>query len=188
MADLTSTADVKAYLGVSGSGDDTLIGEIVSAVSAHIHGLVGHDYEAGPVSSEHHSAPISGAIVLDKPAASITTVVENTTTLDVGAYELEGDRLLYRKANGETVAWSTGSRRNIEVTYATVTTIPDDLAMAAREVCAFMFKQTGAAQGGGRLGLSAQANQDAGTADYFAQALRQLPLSSVVLARYRRAI
>lgn len=186
MADLTTTAAVKAYAGVTGADDDAAIGVVVSAVSALIHEMIGHDYEAGPVTGEVHSAPVSGAIVLEKPAASITTVVESSTTLASTGYELEGERLLWRKASAGTVDWTSGIR-NVVITYATVSTVPDDLELAAREVGAFMIKQSNiGSAGGARLGLSAQANVDTGSADYFVQALRKLPFTSLTLKRYQR--
>lgn len=185
MADLTTTAAVKAWAGITGSGDDSAIDGIVTACSALLHGIVGHDYESTGVTAEHHSGAASGAIVLKKPAASITEVREGTVTLDSDAYELESERLLWRKANGYAADWAVG-RRNIEVDYTPTSTVPADLELCAREVCAWIVKQSGLDSGASRLGLSAQANADTGTADYFAQALRQLPMSNATLRRYKR--
>jgi hypothetical protein len=186
MADLTTLAAVKAYAGVSGSGDDTAISGIVAAVSALIHELVGHDYDGDTITGEVHSGPVSGAVVLEKPVASIGAVVEGETTLDSGAYELESERLLWRKSIGGTIPWANGTR-NIAVTYTTTSTVPADLELAAREVCAFMVKQSNiGSAGAARLGLSAQANVDTGSADYFVQALRQLPFASLTLRRFMR--
>jgi len=185
MADLTTTAAVKAYAGVSGSGDDTAIGVLVTAISEVIAGVVGHDYAGATHTSEVYSGPVSGAIVLQAPAASITTVVEGTTTLGASDYELDGERLLYRKASSVASAWAEGNR-NVAITYVDTSTVPADLELAARELGAWVLKQSHFDTGSGRLGLAAQANADSGAADYFAQALEELPLLAFTMKRYKR--
>lgn len=185
MADLTTTALVKSYANIADSADDQAIAGIISAVSVHLHDLVGHDYEGDALIAEHHSAPYSGALVLHKPAASIDAIRENGTPLGSSNYELENERLVWRLASGLSVAWGAG-KRSIEVDYTTTTEVPKDLELAAREVSAFMVKQSALASGGSRMGLSGQANADSGSADYFVEALNQLPFSGAVLKRYQR--
>ena len=187
MANLTTTALVKGYANISDSADDQAIMGIISAVSVHLHDLVGHDYEGAALTGEHHSAPYSGAVVLHKPAASIDAIREGGTTLAATGYELEAERLVWRLASGLTVDWGAG-KRNIEVDYTTTTEVPEDLELAAREVSAFMVKQSALAAGGSRMGLSAQANSDSGSADYFVQAINQLPFASAVVRRYQRLV
>ncbi len=185
MADLTTLAAVKAYANVTGSGDDKQIQTLVGAVSMLIHGIIGIDYEGETITAEKHSGPSSGLILLEKPAAVIDEVREDSTTLDSSAYELENERLLYRLSGGKSGPWAFGLR-NVEVDYTTTTEVPEDLELAARESCAFMVKQTAWTAGAARMGLSAQANADSGTADYFAQSLRELPMTKATLDRYKR--
>jgi len=185
LSDLTTVEAVKAYAGVTVGGDDQAIAGIVSAVSGFMHGVIGHDYEGEVLTGEHHSGSDALAIVLDKPAASVQAVRDGTTTLAASTYELQAGRLLYRLASGVTVAWAPGVR-NIEVDYTTTEAIPSDLELAARELAAFMVKQGVFSEaGGGRMGLAAQANPDSGAADYFVQAISQLPFASLILKRYR---
>ncbi len=183
MADLTTTAAVKAYAGISGSGDDTAIDGIVSAVSELIGNAIGNNYPGGSVTDELHFAPASGAIVLRYPAASLTSVAVSGTALAAGDYELVDSRLIFRLANGARTDWTQGAR--ITATYTRESTVPTDLELAAREACAFVVKQTGLDSGGSRLGLGAQSNADTGTADYFTQALATLPVLRMTLARYK---
>jgi hypothetical protein len=185
MADLTTTGAVKAYAGVKASDDDQSIQAIVSAVSVYLHDRVGHDYDGDAITSEHHTTPASGALVLEKPAATIDAVRVGTGTIAASGYELEGERLLYRLASGETVDWARGVR-NIEVDYTPTTDVPKDLELAAREVAAFVLKQSSLSGGASRFGLAAQANGDSGSADYFVQALNQLPFAAAILRRYTR--
>lgn len=186
MADLTTVAAVKAYAGIAGSEDDGPIGTIVAGVSTLLHGLVGHDYEGEVITGENHTAPFSGAIVLRKPAQAIDEIRERKSTLAASAYELIDERLVWRLNLGDTVGWTNDGARSIEVDYTTTDQVPKDLELAAREVAAFMVKQSGLSAGGSRMGLSAQSNADAGTADYFAQALAQLPFVQLVLRRFKR--
>lgn len=185
MGDLTTTEAVKAYAGVKGTGDDARIAGVVSAVSAMLSDIVGHDYDGGTIVAEKHTAPMSGAVVLDSPAASIDAIREGTGTVAASDYELEGERLVWRLSADQVTSWAKGARY-IEVDYTLVSTIPVDLELAARESSAFMVKQSAFVAGGSRLGLSAQANGDTGSADYFAQQLKALPFTSLALRRYRR--
>ena len=188
MSDLTTRAAVKSYAGVTSNNDDGPISGIVSAVSVLLHGMVGHDYSGEAITGEHHSGPMSGALVLDRPAQSIEEVREGSDTLAAtGAYELSRERLVHRLSSGATVSWASGVR-NIEVDYTTIDRVPADLEFAAREICAFMVKQSGWGVGSSRMGLSAQANADSGNADYFTQAIRKLPMAKATLARYARFV
>jgi len=183
MADLTTVAAVKSYAGVTGSGDDSQIAGIVSAVSALIAGQVGHDYEGDAVTAESHTAPFSGSIILRKPAASITAVRVSGSTIAAAGYRLKDGRLLERLSSGLPTVWAESSV--IEIDYLTLSAVPFDLELAAREIGAFVLKQSSLPGGGSRLGLSAQANGDTGSADYFVQALAQLPVSRMALRNHR---
>lgn len=148
--------------------------------------MIGATYDPDPITAEVHSGPYTRALVLDQAPDSITEVRVAGTI--VTEYEFPtGSRLLYRMDDSsvQTVAWESG-QRNIEVDYVPISTVPADLELAAREISAFMVKQTSLSAGGSRLGLSAQANADTGSADYFAQTLRALPMAEATLKRYRR--
>ena len=186
MADLTTIEAVKGYAGVQGSADDVALATVVAGVSALIAEQVGHDYEGETITAELHVAPFSGRIVLDKPAATIDAVRVSGSALAASGYRLRNGRILERVADSVAIGWATGVA--IEVDYETVSTIPADLALCAAEVSAFVWKQTGETTGGSRLGLSAQANGDTGSADYFAQAISQLPVSRMALRNHRRFV
>jgi hypothetical protein len=183
MADLCTLEAVKGYAGVRSSGDDAAIANVIAAVSALIAGHIGHDYEGDTITAETHRPPFSGAVVLRKPAASVSAVRVRGTALAGSTYRLRDDRLLDRLQSSEPIAWSSGQR--IEVDYVTASDVPADLALAAAEISAFVWKQTGEDTGGARLGLSAQANADTGSADYFAQAIKQLPVARMALRNHR---
>jgi len=186
MAKLTTVAKVRAYAGVTSSSDDDVIGGFVDAVSALIASQVGHDYEGDTVTAEPHTAPFSGALVLEKPASSITAVRVSGSVVAASGYRLNGSKLLDRLSSGIPTAWLDSVP--IEVDYVTVSDIPADLELAAREIASFVLKQSSVTAGGSRLGLSAQANADTGSADYFTQALLELPVARMALRNHRQVI
>lgn len=184
MADFTTSALVKEYAGITSGADDASIASIIGAVSAMLSTLVGHDFDGAVITGELHSWPPSSALVLRKPAASIEAVREAGTTLAPTDYQLVDERILYRLAGGVSAEWLLG-RRNIAIDYTTTGEVPSDLELASTEVCAFMVKQSALGVGSARLGLSGQANGDTGSAEYFAQTVRQLPFATMVLSKYQ---
>lgn len=185
MADLTTTAAVKAFAGVTGSGDDAAIAGIVAAVSSMLHGIVGHDFSATAVVAELHPTPPSAFVVLDKPVGTVTTVREGGQVLAASGWRhVAGTRLVERRASSESVSWSA----EVSVDYTPSATIPADLELAARECSAWVVKESGLASGSSRLGLTAQANADSGNADYYIKRLEELPMVRAVIRRYGRFV
>lgn len=183
MSDLTTVEAVKGYAGIKSSADDAAIATVVRGVSALIAAQVGHDFEGEGIAGEPHYAPYSGAIIIDKPASAVAAVRVSGTTIDSSGYRLRNNRMLERLSGGSPIAWTVGA--TIEVDYVTTSEIPADLGLAAAEIAAFVWKQTNEASGGGRLGLSAQANGDSGSADYFTQSLTKLPVARMALRNHR---
>lgn len=185
-ADLTTTQAVKEYAGISASStDDAKIDVLVSAVSEWVAEFIGHDYGGDAILAETHAGAITGAILLRRPAASISAVRERGVALAASAYALEGERLLWRVSGDDVVPWAVGDR-SVEVDYTTTDDLPADVEFAARELCAFIVKQSSWSVGAARFGLRAQSNAEAGNADYFVQSLSQLPFASAVLERRRQ--
>lgn len=184
MADLTTTAAVKAYARVTGSGDDAAIGGIVAAVSSLLHGIIGQTFDATPIIDERHDIPASGFVVLAFPAASIEAVREGSATLAASGYRHlgVGSRLVQRMAGGRPVPWSDFA----SIDYTPPGTVPADVELAAREAAAWVLKESGLESGSARLGLTAQANADSGSADYFIRRIEELPIVRSMIRRYGR--
>lgn len=186
MADLTTTAAVKAFAGVTGSGDDSAIGGIVSAVSAVLHEIIGHTYDATPIVAELHPKPPTQYLVVRRPIASVSAVREAGETLAASSYRLPGagSRLLERRAGGGSVVWLG----EVEVDYTPTATVPANVELAAREAAAWVVKESALAAGASRLGLTAQANPDSGNADYFVRSIGDLPLVRELMRSHRRLV
>ncbi|MGL5098404.1 MAG: hypothetical protein ACRDD1_22680, partial [Planctomycetia bacterium] len=67
MADLTTTAAVKAFAGVTGSGDDSAIAGIVAAVSAMLHAIIGNTFDAPAIVAERHVRPPTQFALMARP-------------------------------------------------------------------------------------------------------------------------
>lgn len=185
MADLTTTALVKAFAGVTGSGDDSAIGGIVSAVSSMLHAIIGHTFDATPVLGEVVAQPPTQFLLVSKPIASVQAVREAGETLAVSSYRpLVGSRLLERREGGASTPWLG----EVEVDYTPTSTIPTDIELAAREAAAWVVKESGLGSGASRLGLTAQANPDSGNADYFVRRIGDLPLVRELIRSHRRLV
>jgi hypothetical protein len=185
MADLTTTAAVKAFAGVTGSGDDAAIAGLVTAVSAILHSIVGHTFDATPVAGEIHPVPPTPFVILEKPVASVTTVREGGQVLAASGWRrLTGSRIVERLAGSVSTPWLD----EISVDYVPTSVVPADLELAAREATAWVIKESGLASGGSRLGLNAQANSDSGNADYFVKRIEELPIVASIVRRYGRFI
>lgn len=185
MADLTTTAAVKAFAGVTGSGDDTAIGVIVSAVSAFLHGIVGNTFDPAAITGELHARPPSALVLLKRPLASVTTVREAGQVLGASSWRAyAGTRLVERMASGAPTPWAG----EVSVDYTPASAVPADLELAAREAAAWVIKESGLTSGASRLGLTAQANADTGAADYFVRRIEQLPIVAGAIRRYGRFI
>lgn len=184
---LTDAAKVKAYLGETGSGLDSILAALIPRVEARILTHLGRTrLESGAVTDEVHDGDdCREAIVLREwPATAVSSVTENGETLSASDYDLDVTRgRLYRLPSGLTYSpgpWSCG-RRNLVVSYtAGYATLPEDLVSAATVQVAWDVKRTG--HKGGRLGERTQTVGD-GTATYMVDEWAPEVLS--MLAPYR---
>jgi hypothetical protein len=185
MADFTLLADVKAFAGVTAATWDTEIGGIISAVSAMLARHVGHDYDATS-RTEKISGTRQPAVIVSRPIQTLTSVALDDTTLTVDDdYEFTvGQRAIYRLASGLGSIWELGNR-NVTAIYAPVSTVPDDLELAAREASAFVWKQSHQS-GASRLGLENKGNDTGGLSQYITDILT-LPVVQTVV-RERRPV
>lgn len=186
MGDLTTAANVKTYLGITGTSDDALIARIVSAVSARIESHCGRTLTTATYTSEYYDS-IGDTRIVPKnvPVTTLTTVVENGTTLSASDYASDGYTIT-RLSNGAVVAWASGERV-IALTYtaglgtAAGGTLPADLVELATAQAANEFQRT--KPGGARLGI-ASSQVGPGTSGYIVG--EWVPGALAVLSAYRR--
>lgn len=186
MADFTTTAAVKAFAGVQGSGDDAAIGGLVTAVSAVLAELVGHDYSAAAIVGEIIRQPPTPFAITARPISSVSAVREAGVLLAASGYRaVAGTRILERRGSA---AYAVNWGGEVSVDYTPTSTVPADLELAAREATAWVIKESGLVAGASRLGLTAQANPDSGNADYYVRKVQDLPIVRAVLATRRRMV
>jgi hypothetical protein len=150
----TTAAAVKTYLGITGSGDDTLITGLIAAAKVSIDRYCNRTFEVSVDSTKYYDAigeHIRGnTLYLDDEIASITTVtngdgVEVTsgqyTTLPRNETPYTAIRLLSN--SGIVWTYSTEWMDAIEITgkWAYSTTASDGIAQACVRLASFMYRQ-----------------------------------------------
>lgn len=113
---LTTREAVKAYLGMTGSTDDTFIDSAIDRVSARIDGHCRRYFVKRTYTSEYYDGTDSPYLLLRNwPIVSVASVIEDGLTLTVTTdYELIADEGQIFYVEGH---WSKSEPRNIKVTY-----------------------------------------------------------------------
>lgn len=183
---LTTVDNVKAFLKITGSGQDAFITQAMNAAAAALSRIIGHDYVGTPITGERHSGR-GHVIVLHREIASVQAVVEWNTTLASSAYAFAAESRSLRRvdSNGNPLSWLPGTK-NISVNYTPPDTAPEDVKWAATNLAAFLFKQSDES-GKARLGMAGSANAQGGTTQYVQEGL-QLPAVKAMLKQRSRFV
>lgn len=149
--DLTTKADVKIELGLTGSADDAWLDRAVTAASLSIAAYCKREFVSETLTDKHRflvtnssfPRPIEGIRLGRRPgpantgwATTITSVVEDGVTLASSAYELilnEGKLLRLDSAGGLSL-WAASQVTIVYSSGYPSNAIPLDLANAAIEV------------------------------------------------------
>lgn len=183
MGDLTTLALTKAMLGISGSTEDTILTRLVSSVSARMERYIGRTITSATYTAEIVDSVGQTRIQLRQyPITSVTTVVEDGTTLSASDYTTDANVGQLIRLSGTTeIPWASGSRI-ITVTYvAGYSTVPKDLEDAATQQAAHEWQKSKA--GGFRLMEGGQ-QIGPGTTTYVVAPW--VPGAEEVLKQYRR--
>jgi hypothetical protein len=143
---LTNVDNVKEYLRITDSGDDSFIGRLISAAQVQVAQYCRRQLISGTVTSEKHDGDGSSDTLQlrEWPAASITTITVDGVALSGSDYELDTrtGQLFYKPGGGDFSPWPEG-RRNIVITYvAGYTPTPADLVLGTTVHVAWIFKRT----------------------------------------------
>lgn len=163
MAELTTIAAVKTYLGETGTGNDALLSTTLASVERMIRGLCNRPNGfVSAIQTERFDGEWAQQLVLTyTPVASVTTVkayTDNTTTVTFNSALYRLDPNTYSGILSLIAApdvlwdlgfeWPVGSSkfpggfRNMEVVYpGGYTTVPADLSQIAIEFTSTMFRQ-----------------------------------------------
>lgn len=151
---IDTLSNVKVNLGVSGTGDDTLLGQLQSAADTFIEHHCGRVFTGGTF-TEYHASGQRTLFLANYPVASVTSVkVDSTgvfgsgTQLATDTYALLSDRGVIVSRGG---AFGGGSVPNaVQVVYATATgAVPAAVSRAYADLIGHWYRQakTGAALG-----------------------------------------
>ena len=148
---IISTAEYKAYAGITDSDWDTRLGVLIPAVQASLERYCGRVFEEATYTDEKYSGNGEQSLWLkNTPVTAVSAVKtvdsdDTTTTLDSGDYRFTAEGQLFRfdadsnaawdgvdsgVSFGRTrsVVWSDAAPDNVQVTYTGgFSTVPDDL-------------------------------------------------------------
>ena len=159
MSDLSTLEKVKSYLGVTGSGEDTLLGELLGAASARIRGHCGREITSATYTEQYDGRGLGRIVLVQRPATSITTVhdaldraFDSGSLVDSDDYTLYGEEGIV-ELDPARAGFQDGVR-NVQVVYvAGYSTVPADVDLAARILSAHWYNRLKA----GADGLSKEA-------------------------------
>lgn len=142
MADLTSVADVKTYLGIQVVTDDTLLAQLVTRASAAVEAWCGRSFASTSYSESYNGR---GGDVLPLRHAPVTAVASVTIDgLVLSPSPAIGQRGWMLDGNVLRLvgACFTCGVQNVAVQYtAGYTVLPSDVVQATIDLVALKFKQ-----------------------------------------------
>lgn len=152
--DLCSLADLKTHLGVSGSDDDALLGQLIDQVSEAIERFCGRKFAGSAAYTEQHDGGKYGRTTLfvdhPSPDLAVTTLKDDLdrdfddpdTTYDTDNYTVYAEEGRIQLVEGNRFA---DGHRNVEVVYTSGwDTIPDDVELSCMISCGQWYNQASA--------------------------------------------
>lgn len=148
-----TTAQVKSYLGITGSGDDALLATLIAAAQAHIDAHCERTFEAESDTTRYCDAiaDVDGSLlILPGDLCAITSVTNGDSTAVSGSsYVTEPRRATpfwgLRLKQSATISWtySTTPENAIAIVgrWAYSTSAPDDVVQACIRLAAYLYRQ-----------------------------------------------
>ena len=147
-----AASDVKTYLGITGSGDDTLIGSLCTRAQAMVDAYTGRTFEASSNTDRKFDAirDVKGQVLyLDADLASINSVTNGDATVVTSAQYVTEPRTAtpyhaLRILGSANIAWtySTDPENAITVNgkWAYSTAAPADIVHATIRWAAYLYR------------------------------------------------
>lgn len=139
---LVTRTELKTYLGISGSSEDTALDTWIAQASGAIASYCNRVFPQETVSEQFRMVRGEAIILGRYPVVSITSVTEDGTVLvNLTDYEVDKDTgLLYRVSDDLLVFWCA---YKVTVVYVTgFATIPDDVKRACMETVRYFRSQS----------------------------------------------
>lgn len=145
----TTLADLKSYLNITVSTDDTLLTALITRAQAVIDVYTDRHFEAETTTKYFHIEDLEGQILYlyDNDLLTITTLVNgNGTVIDAASYRLEprnSEQKWMIRLNGDVTWEFTDGDSEISVsgTWGWSATAPANIVHAATRLAAFIYRQ-----------------------------------------------
>lgn len=158
MADYTSRATVKTYLGIPDgtTSEDSAIDDALAAAEDEIDNICGRTFVVPGSATAKVYQPVNGVIVAVDDIAQTTSLVVKTDTANDGAYDttltvtseyiVEGNAAPYRiirRVDGSTFPRYTSDRPTVEVTayWGYAMSVPGPVVQAATVLSARLYQR-----------------------------------------------
>lgn len=163
MADYTTTAEVKTYLHISGTGDDSLIGDLVTRASRMIDAYCGRWFYARTETRKYDAVGhhITGRLLLlDADLLTITTLKNGDgSTINAADIILRPVNMepyfgiSLRQSSGLSWTYDDDSQACIEVagTWGYSATTPQVIAHAVVRLAAWLYRQRDSGMDSGQV-------------------------------------
>jgi len=192
----TTAALLKTYLGVSGSGDDTLLTALIARAQAAIDNYTGRTFEASADATRKFTVgrDTEGRMLyLDEDLASITTITTNADDGSGGTALASTDYITHPRnttpyhaieivtSSDESWEYTDDPTAGVTISgkWAWSTTAPDDIVHACIRLAAYYYRQKDAGV------FDTTAIPDAG----IIQVPQGIPADvKIILNRYRKAL
>jgi len=148
----TTAAELKTYLGIAGSGDDTLLAALVAAAQAALEREIGDVFEAAADSSRYFDAvaDVDGRrLWFDRFCCSITSVTNGDgTTVSSDDYVTEPRNGSYFYAitlkSSASVSWTYSDSPENAITvvgkWAVTESAPADIVQATKRLAGYFYR------------------------------------------------
>ncbi|MFQ5863160.1 MAG: head-tail connector protein [Candidatus Brocadiales bacterium] len=147
---LASVANVKEYLGISGTSEDALLSRLADWATDLIHSYCGRIFPGASYDEYYDGDGTEGLLANQYPISAVTSLEVNGISKDASTYTLYGQLGLLKLKSG---TFPKG-KKNVRLQYtAGYSTIPKDLEQAAIELVALKYYD----RGRNRLGIDAKA-------------------------------
>lgn len=149
----TTVSDLKTYLGVTGTGDDTLLGDLIDRAQKIIESATDRVFEASADTTRYFDAidDVQGAVLwFDEDLCAITTVT-NGDSVEVASDEYvtqprnstpyDSIKLLSSSNKSWTYSTDPENAISVEGKWAFSTSPPDDIVHATVRLAAYLYRQ-----------------------------------------------
>lgn len=148
-----SVADIKSYLGIENSGDDSLIQTLRDAAESAIDAYVGHTFEVKTDTTRYYDVygpHVHGRrLYFDRPLASLTTLTDGSGPFAATDYVMlpRNDAPFYgvelKLTTSRMWTYVNDWENAISVTgrWGYSVTAPDDIRQATRRLASFYYRQ-----------------------------------------------